>query len=181
MAPPKAKRPPTAPGAKPKKLHDDGEALPAPPKEVRPKNMYRKVASGKDEAVPSQKPKEELVNRANLPTFMAAGSNVPLANLSRKELQARAIAAGLKANAKSADIIKALTQMQGVIQAGELAIQGALPKLAANPEERELAELQELGIKGRTPGGTKWRTRAATHDYNLRSMNVAAEPSVEVA
>ena len=31
-----------------------------------------------------RKPKEEEVNRANLPTFMAAGAQVPLANLSRK-------------------------------------------------------------------------------------------------
>ena len=31
----------------------------------------------------------------------------------------------------------------------------------------QLAELAALGIKGKTPGGGKWRSRA--HHYNLRS------------
>ena len=45
-------------------------------------------------------------------------------------------------------------------------------------EEAELDELDFLGIKGRTPGGTRWRNRA--HGYNTRST-AAAAATVEAA
>ena len=42
-----------------------------------------------------------------------------------------------------------------------------LPCMTLAPCSRQLEELAALGIKGKTPGGTKWRTKA--HSYNLRS------------
>ena len=68
------------------------------------KTVAQKEAAKKSEA--AKKANANRIDRTQLPTFMAAGAQQPLANLSRKELQARAIAAGLKANAKSAEIIK---------------------------------------------------------------------------
>ena len=106
--------------------------------------------------------------------------------LTGKELQARAIAAGLKANAKSADIIKALEHLSHTVNAGaELLVQPAalqvLSKANANQRGTEASELEELaalGIKGRTPGGGKWRQRVVAHTYNLRST---AAPEVEAS
>lgn len=180
--------------------HDENQPLPAPPKQVRQKNSKDPEAAKKAaqaEAAMRQevakKKNAEFVDRASLPNFMAAGSNVPLANLSRKELQKRAIAAGLKANASSADIIKALQTMQDSVSAGAelLSANSSLlkplpPKTGATPartrEQREIAELEDLGIKGRTPGGNRWRTRAVTHNYNLRSARGdAVNAPVEVA
>lgn len=218
MAPPSARRPPKAPTAvttkdgkktvlslgKPLKKvhHDENQPLPAPQKEVRQKNskdpQAAKKAAQAEAALRQEEAKKknaDMVNRSALPSFMAAGANVPLANLSRKELQKQAIAAGLKANASSADIIKALQTMQDSVSAGAelLSATSSLlkplpPKTGATPartrEQRELAELEGLGIKGRTPGGNRWRTRAATHNYNLRSapkVEEAAVESVEVA
>ena len=44
-------------------------------------------------------------------------------------------------------------------------------------EKAELADLDFLGIKGRTPGGTRWRSRA--HTYNLRPREGATGGVVE--
>lgn len=219
MAPPSARRPPRAPttvttatgkkvislGKPLKKHHDENQPLPAPPKEVRQKNSKDPSAAKKaalEEAAKRQqdakKRNAEMVNRSALPAFMAAGADVPLANLSRKELQQRAIAAGLKANAKSADIIKALKDMQDTVNAGaellsaKSSLLKPLPaKTGATPaktrEQREIAELEFLGIKGRTPGGNRWRVRAISHNYNLRSVpkiveeTQPADAPVEVA
>jgi hypothetical protein len=219
MAPPVARRPPKAPTAvttkdgkktvlslgnplKKKVHHDENQPLPAPPKDVRQKNskdpQAAKKAAQAEAALKQENAKRknaDEVDRSALPSFMAAGANVPLANLSRKELQKRAIAAGLKANASSADIIKALQTLQDSVSAGFelLSANSSLlkplpPKTGATPartrEQRELAELEGLGIKGRTPGGNRWRTRVATHSYDLRSdrkVEQAAAAPVEVA
>ena len=199
-----------------------------------------KTAAHKEAAKKSEAAKQANANRIDrtaLPTFMAAGAQQPLANLSRKELQGRAIAAGLKANAKSAEIIKgmlllgrsiprtrclqlcfrrfetaalipmlylrrsasaalsrpltvgicrwlfctALENMSNMVAAGAQAVQARLPAGGKKSTEQvELDELAVLGIRGRTPGGGKWRTRAVTHTYSLRSSAAEAKP-VEIA
>ena len=40
-------------------------------------------------------------------------------------------------------------------------------------QKAEIEALKELGICGKTPGGTKWRQKATT--YNLRSQAAAGE------
>ena len=100
----------------------DGHAS-KPPPAVRPKKLYRtkeeRPAIGiKAAAKDSAKSKSHEVSRtslqaaANAAGLTALGREVPLSQLSRKELQGRAIKEGLKANAKSADLIKALEMMQ---------------------------------------------------------------------
>ena len=146
---------------------------------VRPKKLYRSVEAAKAADVAADRAKVkagEVVSRKNLPKNSAAATSVPLDKLSRKELQAKAVACGLKANAKSADLVKQLEKLQEAATAG--ATIGS--ELISNPtgssvpapfrksgEAKELDELDFLGIKGRTPGGTKWRTKV--HGYNLRS------------
>jgi hypothetical protein len=100
-----------------------------------------------------------------LRAWQALGKSVPLSQLTRKELQARAIKAGLKANAKSDELVKALESMQASAAAGAallrnpLALGGAMAPMDA--EKTELDELAALGIRGKTPGGTKWRVKGA--------------------
>jgi hypothetical protein len=105
---------------------------------------------------------------------------VPLDKLSRKELQGLAIKAGVKANAKSAEIIQALQKLQSNANDGAAALMenpaagiGHKTKTAGLPpsrsaEQKEIADLARLGIFGKTPGGGQWRGRVK-HQYNLRS------------
>ena len=142
---------------------------------ARAKQIYRSLDAATAADVAQQKAaksKQETVKRKHLPG--AAGKEVPLEQLSRKELQAKALECGLAANAKSADIIKALKSMKAAAMAGAAIGSEMLsnpmatvaPKLTG--EAAELADLDFLGIKGRTPNGTKWRSRVH-HNYNLRS------------
>ena len=109
-----------------------------------------------------------------------------------KHLQALAIKAGVKANAKSADIIKSLQMMQAAASAGAAIMSNPTAALTTDvaarasagmsAEDKELHELKALGILGKTPGGTQWRKKATTHAYNLRSTvsAVAEEDPAEV-
>ena len=65
---------------------------------------------------------------------------MPLAQLTRKELQARAIKAGLKANAKSSELVKALESMEQIAAAGEAVMQMVAPAgLKSGKEESDEA------------------------------------------
>lgn len=83
-------------------------------------------------------------------------AQVPLEKLSRKELQGKAIEAGLKANAKSADLIRQLNELKKLAAGGldalvphkRLANPAIVPK-GEHAESIELEELQALGIKGK--------------------------------
>lgn len=76
--------------------------------------------------------------------------------------------------------------MSNTVAAGAQAVQSGLPANMQAPagkrstEQVELDELAMLGIKGRTPGGGKWRARAVTHTYALRSSAAEATP-IEIA
>ena len=239
------RRPPTAPTA-------TGAKAPTAPA-VRPKKLYRADAKNRDDKpavsvkfaakVAAGKPQGAGVSRdalravASAAGLHATGKSVPIAQLSRKELQVRirsriaplahaierqqrnktggrsshpslgtillapclsplwflrsrtqalAIKKGLKANAKSAELVAALEQMESSATAGAALFMKPLPVGASELKERtEVEELKALfgggktpgGGKARqagaTPGGTKWRLKATT--YNLRSKAATGE------
>lgn len=171
--------------------------------QVRPKKLYKAkeekpALSKKAQAQLNAQRAGEQVSREKLAAFSkaaglaAAGKDVALDKLSRKELQALAIKAGVKANAKSADIIKSLQMMQAAASAGAAIMSNPTAALTTDvaarasagmsAEDKELHELKALGILGKTPGGTQWRKKATTHAYNLRSTvsAVAEEDPAEV-
>lgn len=101
---------------------------------------------------------------------LAAAAAVPLDKLSRKELQTKAIAAGLKGNAKSVELIAALKALESAGKAGEALLGKAGEAkmvmkatsafmVVSSPERKELEDLAFLGITGKTPGGTRYRSR----------------------
>ena len=125
----------------------------APAAAVRPKELYRKDK-------PPKKPADKENN---------AGSSIE--SLNRRQLQARAIEAGIKANGTSADIRKALEAMDANAGKGFNAFMKTAgmdmmsnnwtkPDNVKDAEREELADLAFLGIAGRTPGGTRWRNKA---------------------
>lgn len=123
MAPP-SRRPPLAPAPSTGNTSARGAKAAAPSAPaVRPKKLYRAkeerpavgikaAAAAKGKGQTEEVSRKSLQVAAGLGGLTAFACEVPLEKLSRKELQAKAIKAGLKANAKSADLIKALAQME---------------------------------------------------------------------
>ena len=93
---------------RPKKLYTKKDSLPA----VGVKAAAASKVSKEPQQV-ERRSLEALAGAAGLTAAAAAarGRQQSLAQLSRKELQALAIKAGIKANQKNADLIKALTSM----------------------------------------------------------------------
>ena len=127
---------------------------------VRPKKLYRK-----DDAMADKENK---------------GTGPPATV--RRELQKKAIAAGIKANGKSSEIQEALIRLE---EAASRGLDNYLQPIdiknrwqaASDPKEaerEELADLAFLGIKGKTPGGSRWRTRV-TGKERVTSMAALAE------
>ena len=195
MAPPATKEAAKAAGPAKKVLVRGAADL-----QVRPKKLYKAkddkpALSKKAQAQLNAQKAGEAVSREKLAAFSkaaglsAVGKEVSLEALSRKELQGLAIKAGIKANAKSAEIIKNLKLMQSAVAAGAAIMSNPSAALGTfngarkgSPEEREIDDLKALGILGKTPGGTKWRTKARSHAYNLRSTasTIAEEQHEEV-
>ena len=101
---------------RPKKLYREKEERPA----VGIKASAKNAASAKQAEAVSRNALQKTAASAGL---SALGRAVPLAQLTRKELQARAIKAGLKANAKSADLVKALESFAASAAAGAALLQ----------------------------------------------------------
>ena len=101
---------------RPKKLYREKEERPA----VGIKASAKNAASAKQAEAVSRNALQKTAASAGL---TALGRAVPLAQLTRKELQARAIKAGLKANAKSADLVKALESFAASAAAGAALLQ----------------------------------------------------------
>ena len=104
-------------------------------------------------------------------TSSACSAAIQLANLNRRQLQQKAVAAGIKANGKSSEIVKALEALNANAGKGfDAFMKTAGMEMMNNkwekPDDRhgaereELADLAFLGIAGRTPGGTRWRNKA---------------------
>jgi hypothetical protein len=116
-----------------------------------------------------------------------------LENLTRKQLQKKAIEMGIKANGKSEDILKALQALEANASKGFDAFMkpikienkwDALPNVTA-AEKEELADLDFLGIRGCTPGGRKYRSKISAEEKRRLSevphMAPIGEAEVEVA
>ena len=101
---------------RPKKLYREKDERPA----VGIKASAKHAASAKQAEAVSRNALQKTAASAGL---TALGRAVPLAQLTRKELQARAIKAGLKANAKSSDLVKALEAFAASAAAGAALLQ----------------------------------------------------------
>ena len=134
---------------------------------ARTKKLYRKGDAAED---------KENNGAAALKKGTAAPST------DRRKLQQKAVANGLKANGKSDELQNALKQLDDAASRGFDAFVDPIqiknkwesaddPKLA---EKEELADLAFLGIKGKTPGGSKWRTRV-TAKTSVAPMGTLSE------